>query len=387
MTKEKNILKLVKELSLMRGAALKIGQMLSLESGEILPPKINESLALLRNQAYRMPPKQLKLVLVRSWGEKFLNQFKYFDVNPIAAASIGQVHKCQTINGTTLAIKVQYPGVKESIDSDIKNVGFLLSKSGLIPRGIDLTALLELGRLQLHQETNYKYEAGALQKFSKLLKNDDKFEIPKVYNRLTTNDTLAMEFKDGVTIDKAEHFGQGTRNIIVKNLISLLLKELFELKMMQTDPNYANFLFNEHSQKIILLDFGATTKISSHTRDKFLSLLHATKAGDKIKIKKILIKMNFINKNLPEDLHNRLFDIFEKATRPIQTNSFYDFNNLTLIEQMKHFSNDFLKLPDNMTLPNFETLLIQRKIGGFFLLASRLKARIDLNQVLQKYLQ
>ena len=119
MTKEKNILKLVKELSLMRGAALKIGQMLSLESGEILPPEINESLALLRNQAYRMPPRQLKQVLVRSWGEKFLNQFKYFDVNPIAAASIGQVHKCQTINGTTLAIKLQYPGEKESIDSDI----------------------------------------------------------------------------------------------------------------------------------------------------------------------------------------------------------------------------------------------------------------------------
>ena len=386
LSREKNILKFVKELALMRGAALKVGQLLSMDDGKMLPSGISDLLANLRNQAYKMPPRQLKVVLERSWGKNFLDKFKYFDVNPIAAASIGQVHKCETTDGKILAVKVQYPGVKKSINSDIKNIGFLLSRSGLVPASVDLDRLLKLGQAQLHEETDYLLEATILNQFSELLRTETHFEIPQVYNELTTEDTLAMEFKDGVTIEKAENFSVDTRNRIIESLIALVLKELFEFRIMQTDPNYANFLFDESSQKVILLDFGATAKISQETKAKFLSLLQSTKGGNKVAIKQSLLAIGLLENTIPDTLMNKVLEIFDEATKPIQTNSMYDFTSTKVIEKMRNISNEFFKFRHKITIPDFEVLLIQRKIGGIFILATRLKAKIDLNKILNKYL-
>ena len=386
LTKEKNISKFVKELALMRGAALKVGQLLSLDSGKMLPSSISDSLANLRNQAYRMPSNQLKVVLEQSWGKNFQNKFKYFDINPIAAASIGQVHKCETIDGKTLAVKVQYPGVKKSINSDIKNIGFLLSKSGLVPSTVDLPQLLKLGQAQLHDETDYLLEARTLNHFSELLKTETYLTIPKVYDELTTENTLAMEFKEGTTIEKTEHLSFETRNRIIERLVALVLKELFELRIMQTDPNYANFLFDEPSQKVILLDFGATTKISQETKSRFLSLLQSTKRGNKEEIKQSLVEIGLLQNTIPDTLMIKVLEIFDEATKPIQSNLMYDFANIKVIEKMRSISNEFFKFRDTISIPDFEVLLIQRKIGGVFILATRLKAKIDLNKILNKYL-
>ena len=146
-----NVKRVSDQLAQMRGAAMKIGQLMSMDAGDVLPPELSQILVRLRDNAHPMPPAQLKRVLNAEWPAQWLRSFHKFDVQPIAAASIGQVHRGQLTDGRDLAIKVQYPGVAKSIDSDVANVGVLMRMSGLLPKGFELAPYLEEGRKQLHE--------------------------------------------------------------------------------------------------------------------------------------------------------------------------------------------------------------------------------------------
>lgn len=121
-----NVTRITERLAEMRGATMKLGQLLSMESGGVLPPELAEILARLRSDADAMPPKQLKDVLTQSYGAEFRRHFKSFNTQPLAAASIGQVHRATASDGMRLALKLQYLGVRASIDSDLDNAAALI---------------------------------------------------------------------------------------------------------------------------------------------------------------------------------------------------------------------------------------------------------------------
>ena len=146
----KNITRLTNQLAHLRGAAMKLGQMLSMDAGDILEPELAEILSRLRSDADPMPSKQLNAALVDSLGKEWKSEFLAFNFKPIASASIGQVHQAYSDEGEKLAVKVQYPGIKKSIDSDVDNVGTLLKIVGLIPESVDYKGLLEEAKKQLH---------------------------------------------------------------------------------------------------------------------------------------------------------------------------------------------------------------------------------------------
>ena len=159
---QSNVTRFSMQLLQLRGAALKVGQLLSFESGDFLPPELSVILSDFRNKAEAMPLDQLREVFVSSWGKNYMKYFEMFDEIPIAAASIGQVHKCKLKDGKVLAVKIQYPGIKESIDSDMDSLQFLFQKSGIVPQSFNLSELIMAAREQLHKETNYISEAGFL---------------------------------------------------------------------------------------------------------------------------------------------------------------------------------------------------------------------------------
>ncbi|MGR5456235.1 AarF/UbiB family protein, partial [Vibrio alfacsensis] len=155
----------------------------------------------LRSDASPMPAKQLAAVLTQELGSDWKHNFVEFNFKPIASASIGQVHQAHSDDGTKLAIKVQYPGIKKSIDSDVDNVGTLLNVVGLIPKGVDYRGLLEEAKKQLHAEADYLLEAELLERYRDYLGDDPDFILPAVQRNLTTDNVLAMTHVSGVPIE------------------------------------------------------------------------------------------------------------------------------------------------------------------------------------------
>ena len=259
----------------MRGAAMKVVQLISMDTGELLPPELAEIMARLRAEADFMPPKQLKQVLNDELSPNWLSRFAQFDVRPIAAASIGQVHKARLKDGREVAIKVQYPGIAKSIDSDVSNVGRLIKLSGLMPPGLELEPFLAEARAQLHEEADYVKEAAHLRTFHSLLNDDPRFALPAYIPELSSPRVLAMDFIASDDIETVESAPQKVRDRVALEMIELTLKEMFSFRVMQTDPNFANYRFQSDTGRIVLLDFGATRALPDQIVSDYSELFRA----------------------------------------------------------------------------------------------------------------
>uniref|UniRef100_A0A915BI37 ABC1 atypical kinase-like domain-containing protein n=3 Tax=Parascaris univalens TaxID=6257 RepID=A0A915BI37_PARUN len=174
-----NAEKIVSTLCRVRGAALKLGQMLSIQDSETVSPALLEIFERVRHSADFMPLRQVHRQLERDLGEKWRDKFIEFDEKPFAAASIGQVHSARLVDGRRVAIKIQYPGVAEGIDSDIDNLVTVLNIGGLFPKGLYLENFVLVARRELKLECDYRREARAIMKFAQLLENDNDFYVPK----------------------------------------------------------------------------------------------------------------------------------------------------------------------------------------------------------------
>ena len=385
LIQEKNIGVFINELAKLRGAALKIGQLLSLEANDFLPEKFSAMLGELRNKNFHMPNYQLGEVLRESYGDNFLDKFSYFSETPIAAASIGQVHKCH-YGGKDLILKIQYPKIRESIESDINNIRLLTKNIGVLPKSFDFEKLLEAGRMQLLNETDYCLEAKHQKNFYQLLKTDKKFSVPKINENLTTTKILAMEYKEGITIDQVEHLDQKTKNSIVNSLVQLAFKEIFEFNLIQTDPNFANFLYDDKSKKIVLLDFGATSKISKKNIRVFKEILNGVALDRKEMVEKALLTLKIFSSQASAQVKNYILDIIWNLSLPLRKNKEFDFQNCISSEDLTMLTSTLLNQKDKFQLPDPQVLFIQRKLGGIFFLGRQFRARKNFSKLITKYI-
>ncbi|MEM6635132.1 MAG: AarF/ABC1/UbiB kinase family protein [Pseudomonadota bacterium] len=380
-----NAARLADQLAKMRGAAMKMGQLLSMDAGEFIAPELAQILARLRAEGHYMPPSQLKKVLTAAWGADWLKSFRKFDVRPIAAASIGQVHRAQTRDGRDIALKVQYPGVRSSIDSDISNLAALIRLSGLIPREIDLSPLLEEARNQLHEEADYAREGRYLDRFSTLLAQSDDFAVPKLHADLTGTDVLAMDYLPGVPIEDLSEAPQQVRDGVIARLIDLVFRELFEFRLMQTDPNFANYLYDSDRDVIVLLDFGAARELDEGLVGSFRRLLQTARSGDRPALEKGMIDLGFFDETAKRHHIEALVDMGVMALEPIAHGGTFDFADQSFVQRLHKAGHAFGKERDFWHFPPTEVMLVQRKLAGLYLLGARLKARIDLDPLLDRF--
>lgn len=378
-----NMRRLADELARMRGAAMKVGQLISMDTGDVLPPELADIMARLRNQAHFMPPKQLKQVLTRNWGPDWLKAFKRFDVRPIAAASIGQVHRALLKDGRDVAVKVQYPGVARSIDSDVANVGGLVRMSGLIPKGFDIAPYMEEARKQLHEETDYAREGAHMRHFADLLAGHADFVVPEFHEDWSTEEILTMSFQDGVEIESAADAAQEERNRITEALIELTLREVFEFGTTQSDPNFANYRYNPDTGKIILLDFGATRTLDPALTDGYRRLMHAGLAADMEAMRRVAMDLQFIDGAGAFD--DRILALIQTVFEAVRHTDTFDFADRTLSNKMNEQG---MALSEDGYLPPpipMDVLYLQRKFGGMFLLGSRLRAVLSVRSLLERH--
>jgi len=380
-----NALKLTRQLSNMRGAAMKIGQMISMDSGDFLPKEFADILARLRSDAQHMPRAQLNSVLKSEWKDSWQMKFAKFDYRPIAAASIGQVHKATLQNGDVLAIKVQYPGVQDSIDSDIKNVAALLKMSGLVPASLDVKPIIEEGRIQLHQEADYIREASYMNRFRKLLSGDENFEVPSYYPDLSTNKILAMSYCEGRPIEQISSAPQETRYRIVYLLMELTLRELFDFKLMQTDPNFANYRYNTETDKLILLDFGASRDISDPLSTSYKGLMKTVLSGTGEDTFQAATQMGLFPAAMNAQDKSAVLEMMNMAMKPLRHDAPFDFGETQISLELRDKAMALAGKRGLWHVPPAETVFIQRKLGGIYMLARRLKARVNVHALMAQY--
>ena len=381
---KKNVTATVNTLKNLRGAAMKFGQLMSMDESIILSPDLATVFAQLRSSGYSMTPSQLKKILNQNWGDGWLRNFKHFEVRPFAAASIGQVHKATLKSGEIVAIKVQFPGVRQSIDNDLSSLKFIMKTSGMLPAKFPLDYYINQCGDLLKRETDYELEATNARRFSEFLKSNDKLNVPKVYNELSTQETLTMSFLEGRELSSKIAYDQSSINEISLSLLELLLNEIFTFKLVQTDPNLANFLLSEGDNSLCILDFGACCQVSEATHELYKDLLNVALTLDANKIKSFLEDKNFIPKDASSE-GTKFFDrIISIAINEISQNEFFDFQQSKVFELIteEDLNLYFELIPSSLFGSDF--IFIQRKIFGLILFFRAIGARLPLLKVLKQ---
>ncbi len=377
--------RLADRLSHLRGAAMKMGQMISMDAGDMLPAELSDILARLRQNASHMPPAQLQKVLTGAWGRDWRMRFARFSATPVAAASIGQVHRATTRDGRELAIKIQYPGVAESIDADVDNVATLLRLSGLLPSELQIAPLLQEAKRQLHEEADYRREGEQMARFGALLAGDERYVVPTLDSEFTTDRVLAMSYEEGVAIETLETRSQTERDDAMRSLIALVLRELFVFGVMQTDPNFANYRYRPESGQLVLLDFGAARDVDAATSDAYRRLLTAGMAGDGEAVRDAAVRTGFLGA-VAVARHRAVIDrMIAVILSQLNKDGVFDFGDRAFVGTLREEAEALVADRATWHLPPVDTLFVQRKISGTALLAARLKARVDIHSMVAHY--
>ncbi len=381
--------RLARRLSTMRGAAMKIGQMLSLLDEEILPKEFAEAMAILRDSADTMPEAQVRKRLIAEYGRDWWKHFEEFDYEPIASASIGQVHTATLRDGREVALKIQYPGVAESIDSDVSNLASALKTARILPVGMDIDGIVEEAKRQLQQEADYVLESEYLERYREHLAGDDRFRVPNRIEELTTERILVMERLFGPPLEDLagpEH-EQSLRDEIGARLFELLFRELFEFGLMQTDPNFANYLLlDEPGRPLGLLDFGSSSEIPADLIDQYRDLFAALRDADRDGVEAAARDIGFIIDDDSPALRNGLVNLFLMVFEPVAHDGPFDFASAGIMKRAQAQGMELAFKHGYLRTPPARTMFLHRKLDGTLLLCGRIKARVNVREILDRVL-
>jgi predicted unusual protein kinase regulating ubiquinone biosynthesis (AarF/ABC1/UbiB family) len=364
----------------MKGAVMKVGQIAS-QYKDIFPPEVSKAIAKLQRQAPPMPFKQIQQQVERELGQPISQLFQHFDETPFAAASIGQVHKATLLNGQQVVVKVQYPGVEEACESDLKQVRLALRLMGVlkIERKLQDQLFKEI-QDSLDNELNYEIEAQNLQvarTFHEKL--DSKVVIPQVYPEYSSRHVLTLSLEQGESIETASTWSQETRNELGRRLLRAIGQEIFYLKRFHCDPHPGNFAFREDGS-VLIYDYGGVKTLSTEVVENFKALIYAAQAQDFATMEQYLVRLNSLSETgkFPTDLYAAWVEIF---TRPLMTH--YDFAANSSHHDAVELVKPSLKYWD-LFKPSPDTLMVNRTISGQYWNLINLKVHDNLNDVLNE---
>jgi predicted unusual protein kinase regulating ubiquinone biosynthesis (AarF/ABC1/UbiB family) len=390
--------KLADELGRLKGSVMKVGQMLSLYGQYFLPPEAVEVLAGLQDDTPPVDWKSLEPVIKRGLGRS-LSQLE-IDPVPLASASLGQVHRARRkSDGYELVLKVQYPGVADAIESDIRTLSRLIAMTRIAPRGLNLEPVYLEVREMLHREVDYAAEIEHTRRFGELLKDDRRYVVPAVLQEYSSDQVLALSYEPGTSArDPAiRAVPAARRNALAQAALELFLRELFDWGMVQTDPHFGNYkiripkkgdspLFQDDekgdSPQIVLLDFGATRLFGHGFIESYREMLRGARARDRETTLRGAAGIGVMPADFPAPVREAFVELCELIVEPFRGD--YDWGRSDLPRRVgeKIARNTMTRF---MRIPPREIVFLHRRLAGVFFLIAALGARGDFGPILESH--
>ncbi|HEX5820363.1 MAG TPA: AarF/ABC1/UbiB kinase family protein [Solirubrobacterales bacterium] len=259
-------LKMASVLGEMKGAAMKIGQMASFIDVDFLPPEYREiyqdQLAKLRTRAPAMPWDQVRTVLEEEYDERPESVFASIEEEAFAAASIGQVHRATLHGGTPVAVKIQYPGIADALESDVANAGILVRLARVLAPGLDAKAVASELRERVLEELDYEFEAQNQRSFARAYEGHPFIFVPKVHSRLSRRRVLVSDYVEGRGFDEVKELEQDERDIFGEIVFRFCFGSIYHLQHFNADTHPGNYLLMDDG-RVAFLDFGMTKRVTT----------------------------------------------------------------------------------------------------------------------------
>ncbi len=260
-----------RELGNMKGAMMKVGQMASyLDTG--LPDTVRQTLASLQSDAPPMSPELAAQQIEANLGLPPERLFAEWDPVPIAAASIGQVHRAITTDGQAVAVKVQYPGVAEAVAADLGNAGWLFNGLAAMFPGVEPGPIVDEIKTRLHEELDYELEASNQRHFYSHFEGHPFIHIPAVIDRYSTDRVLTSELATGARFDEVIGWSRDERNLAAETLFRFSFGAIYQIHAFNGDPHPGNYLFDEGG-RVTFLDFGLVKRFDPAETKLFEDLI------------------------------------------------------------------------------------------------------------------
>lgn len=395
---------LVGELGKLKGSVVKVGQMLALYGEHFLPKAVLNALHTLDAQTTPLSWHVIYATLKAELGEQIAD----FDIDrtPIGTASLAQVHKAvHKYSGQDVVLKVQYPGVADSIDSDLSIFKHLLKITNAVPQTKALDAWFEeIGGL-LHREVDYRLEAETTKRFAHYLADDERYIVPTIYDNYSTNRLICMSFEAGISLNDPiiTTLPQDRKNALGQAAIEIFMRELFEWGEMQTDPNFGNYLvrYEDGIDKLILLDFGAIKQFDDHLLSIAYGLISAGYHQDKQQMMAAMTGYAFFDQ-LNGKPKSDIAEVFLMACEPfahaqalktrhgghsshLDEQGLYIWSGSDLYARVMNAAKNGMQSRE-FSLPPKEMMFISRKFIGAYALLVALNARTDSDALVKKFI-
>lgn len=393
----------VAELGQLKGSVVKIGQMIATYGDYLLPAEVVDALHRLEDSTQPMSWRAIQQVLQRELGAEKLAELE-IEPQALAAASLGQVHRARLKRtGEPLCIKVQYPGVEETIDADFGAVMHLLKLSRLLQSTRSAEDWFSDIRELLHKEVDYEQERRDMDFVRKALRADPRFVVPSSYPQYSTRRVLTMSYEPGVSVGSAEvaALDQARRDRLGQAILDEFLTELFQWRRMQTDPNFGNFRVRVDTRgeadQLVLLDFGAMRLLPEDFASEFCAMMVAAYRRDQQAFRDYSISLGFMKAHFPEPVLKNFvdigIDIAEPLRRPddslpaqaVTPTGLYDWRHSQLPKRIAKRALD-ASISKYFALPPKEFLYVMRKLMGVYALIAQVDAHFDGEASLQRFL-
>jgi predicted unusual protein kinase regulating ubiquinone biosynthesis (AarF/ABC1/UbiB family) len=395
---------LADELGRLKGSVMKAGQMLSLYGQYFLPEEAVDVLAQLQDDTQPVAWSVVAPVLEQSLGRKRLAELEV-EHEPLAAASLGQVHRARRkSDGLELVVKLQYPGVADAIDSDIRTLSRLLLMTRLAPKGLDLKPVFAEVREMLFREVDYRAEARFTEEFARSLKEDKRFVVPRVFPEYSSPRVLTLSYESGVSArdDSVRGLSQARRNRLGLAFLDLFLSEFFEWGLVQSDPHFGNYRFRlgagAAEDRIVLLDFGATRRFEPRFVEAYRRIVCGAVRFDRPGLLRAAEDIGLMSAGFPENVLQGFAEMCQLIVEP-----FNEPDDSRTPPQLRNARGEYRwgasdlpmrvanvaarnALSRHFRVPPREIVFLHRRLAGVFIMLAALDAELNARDRLLKVL-